>query len=332
MSHFGPPSDKPDTEKVSLTSVPPLGGAWFVALCGMLRSTDLFFRIGALKALSTLTLIAWEHLVNAVLVLPLAWRNRRYYRQVTRTEMLLFLLIGVGASACGILFFTAAFRRLNPALVILLQKLQPLITIGLGIAVLKEQPRRHFWLFAGLAIASSYFVTFSLSNPFQVEWWQLASGAGYAVAAAFFWGGGTAWGKLLLGKYPQSFLLANRFLLGAVFTVMLAMLTGRGLRYDLVVTGTEPLLDDIAYMALIPGLLATAAFYHGLNRLPAAITSILELIFPLSSVIIMWVWFDRPIDGVQIAAAMILFWSMYMVSRDPEMSTSQAVDNSAKRP
>ncbi len=304
------------------------GGAWFVALCGVLRSTDLFFRIGALKALSVLTLIAWEHLVNAVLVIPLAWQNRRYYRRVTRTEAILFLLIGVGASACGILSFTAAFRRLNPALVILLQKLQPLITIGLGVTVLKERPQPRFWPLAILAIASSYFMTFSLINPFNVEWWQLASGAVFALTAAFFWGGGTAWGKLLLGTYPQSFLLANRFLLGACFTTLLALASGRGLRFDLVVNTSDLLLDDIAYMAIVPGLLATAAFYHGLNRLPAAITSILELIFPLSSVIIMWVWFKRPLDGVQVTAAVLLCWAMYMISAVPEPADASGAEAS----
>lgn len=332
----------------------PLAGIGMLLLCGILRSTDLFFRVPMLERFSVLTLIAWEHLINAVLVLPILLPRLGQWRRVTPGDAALLLLVGWGASAGGVLAFTQAFAYLNPALVILLQKLQPLITIGLSVAIGGEVPGRRFWPWAMLAIVCSYLVTFSLTDPYSPAGFEMAIGAGFAILAATFWGGGTAFGKLLLAKYDQGFVLAHRFILGAILTVGLAVTLGDGLRTDVVVeswrpaaaTGSGlvaetpfsgivpvpvpkkplpmPLWACLFYMAIMPGLLATASFYFGLNRIAASVASIFELAFPMASVLIMWFWFGRPLDGVQIAAAVGLCVAMAQVSRTTVREASSA--------
>ncbi len=303
-----------------------------LVVCGVLRSTDLFFRVPMLERFSVLTLIAWEHLINAVLVLPILISRLDQWRRATARDVGLLLLVGWGASAGGILAFSQAFAYVNPALAVLLQKLQPLITIGLSMLLAGERPARRFWPWAILAIVCSYFVSFSLIDPFSEVGREVAIGAGFAILAAACWGGGTSFGKLLLGRFDQGFVLGHRFVLGAVLTVTLAMTVGTGMHTDVVFGQAPPtaelgvgekvpaplpmpLWGCLAYMAIMPGLLATASFYFGLNRIPASVAAIFELAFPLSSVLIMWVGFGRPLDGVQIAAAIGLCLGMWQVTR-----------------
>lgn len=285
-----------------------------VILCGILRSTDLFFRTEMVEKLSVLTIITWEHLINLALVWPVFYIKRNLLSNLTKTDFLLFILIGFGASALGIMCFTEAFHYINPALAILLQKLQPIITIGFGVCFLKEKLSEKFFLWAFIAIISSYFVSFGLVNPFSGEWHKILNGALFALLAAFFWGGGTVWGKILLSKYDQMTLVAMRFMFGFIFTLTIAYTFGQGLQLNLVLGNNYEIITQIFYMAIISGFLATTFFYIGLASISSSLAGILELIFPISSVLIMWVYFNKPLSGVQIIAAIVLFVSMYNIN------------------
>lgn len=292
----------------------PRLAAVLVALCGILRSTDLYFRNPVIKSLPVIILITWEHLINLTAALPILYRKRHEFRLISPKDLLYFAGVGVGASALGILCFTQAFLYINPALAVLLQKLQPVMTILLGIILLREKINRRFILWSLLAIICSYFVSFGLTNPFSGEGKSLAIGAAYAIAAAFFWGGGTIWGKLLLGKFDQHFVLACRFLVGGIFTTILAFASYGGLQSDVIFAGEKPLFGSIIYMALISGILATSFFYAGLKWVKASLASILELFFPVSSVIIMWWSFNRPISPEQLLAGIVMFFAVYRIN------------------
>ncbi len=287
----------------------------FVALCGIIRSTDLFFRTPAVKEIAVLTLITWEHLINLAVVLPILINNFRQYKVFDRKDFLLFILVGCGASALGILCFTEAFLYMNPALAVLMQKLQPIITISLGAILLREKISHSLVAWSLLAIVSSYFVSFGLTDPFSGEWQKIAIGSIFAILAAFFWGSGTIWGKMLLQKYSQLFVMANRFFFGAIFTLIISHLFGNGLQIESVFSETKPVFGGIVYMALISGFVATTFFYVGLKWVNATLASILELFFPVSSVLIMWLGFNRPLSGVQIAAGLVMFFAVYRVNQ-----------------
>ncbi|OGK11017.1 MAG: hypothetical protein A2W80_00365 [Candidatus Riflebacteria bacterium GWC2_50_8] len=289
---------------------------FLVALCGILRSTDLYFRNPVIASLPVIVLISWEHLINLALISPVFWIKRRQFSLLVVRDLFYFLMVGFGASALGILCFTEAFRYINPALAVLMQKLQPVMTITLGVVLLREKVNRNFAAWAALAIICSYFVSFGLTDPFTGEWKKSAIGAGFAVAAAFFWGSGTIWGKILLKKYDQSFVLAGRFLLGSVFTVALAFAVHGGLKADQVIGGN--LFKSIFYMAVISGILATSFFYAGLKWVKASLASVLELFFPVSSVLIMWLSFGRPITVLQIFAALIMFYAVFNINQQLE--------------
>ncbi|MEI8634470.1 DMT family transporter [Vibrio sp. PP-XX7] len=71
-----------------------------------------------------------------------------------RSVVCLIFIGGVG-SALGTLAYTEAFHYLNPTIVILLQKLQPVVAILLAYLVLKEQIQSSFLLWAGVLLGGS---------------------------------------------------------------------------------------------------------------------------------------------------------------------------------
>ncbi|GAB4272402.1 MAG: DMT family transporter [Candidatus Rifleibacteriota bacterium] len=287
---------------------------YLVVLCGILRSTDLYFRNPMIKNLSIFTLITWEHLINLTVVFPIILWNLKQFLRFSLKDFFLFIMVGCGASAMGILCFTEAFLYINPALAVLLQKLQPIMTIAFGALLLREKVDRRFIFWALIAIVSSYFVSFGLTFPFAGEGMKIAKGAFFAIMAAFFWGGGTIWGKMLLARYDQLFVMSNRFLFGSLFTLILAHSFGQGLQMDLIFNKSQPLIYSISYMAVISGFLATTFFYCGLRWVNASLASILELFFPVSSVIIMWISFNRPITMPQLIAGIVMFFSVYKIN------------------
>src|SRR5690606_22768441 len=118
----------------------------------------------------------------------------------TWREWLSVIFIGLGGSALATILFTQSFHYLNPSVAILLQKLQPLIAIGLAIWVLGESLSKRFWLWAVVAIAGAYVISFPGLNPEGLTWNSHALGVVLALGAAFFWGGSTVFGRLVLDK------------------------------------------------------------------------------------------------------------------------------------
>lgn len=287
---------------------------FFMAICHILRSTDLFFRVDVLYLFPVSVIIFWEHFFNFIILLPVLLWYKSYIKFINLKDILLFCLIGFGASASGILCFTTAFKYMNPALVILLQKLQPLVTFSLGAIILSERFKLKFYVYACIAIVASYFATFSIINPFSGEGIKIFIGTIFALMAVLFWGSGTVWGKILLKKFPQPFVLASRFFLGLIFASIVAYYVNNNLHAKSVLDPSTKLFWKMLYMSLVPGLFATGFFYLGLIRMPASLASVLELIFPISSVLIMWLFFNKPLDLIQIIASVIMLYSITYIS------------------
>ena len=78
-----------------------------------------------------------------------------------------FFWVGLFGGAIGTMAITKALFYvgfIHLSVVILLQKLQPVFAIILAALVLREKPRKNFFLWAAFAIIGSYFVTFGFST------------------------------------------------------------------------------------------------------------------------------------------------------------------------
>lgn len=292
-------------------------GFLFVILGTLMWSLDTLIRYPLLATLRPDTMVFLEHLFLVMIFVPLLFL-RRAQLPLQRSTLIPFLVIGVIGSAISTLAFTRAFSLINPSLVILLQKLQPLVVISLSALMLKEKIRPRFFVWATLAILGGALISYPDISPLFVgnpdaspdsgaNATVLSSTAtlGYALTllAVLGWGASTVFGKkLTLQGLDENQILFGRFGFGFLFLFIYCLSLGSLPTFQL---GSEAYLKVLA-MVLISGLLGMFLYYKGLRRLPAHITSLAELFFPFSAVLINWIFLGKALVPIQIAGAVLL--------------------------
>src|SRR6185369_11268406 len=126
----------------------------------MLWATDAPFRVHLTQDLPSNFIVLMEHFFDVVVVLPILLMNWSSLKLLKAKEWGAVLVIAVGGSALASIAFTQAFHYVNPSVAILLQKLQPLIAIGLAASLLKENLNKNFWLWAFVALLGAYLISF----------------------------------------------------------------------------------------------------------------------------------------------------------------------------
>lgn len=283
-------------------------GPILIGFCMLLRSTDVFFRTNLLIHFLPFFLITLEHLIGASILLPKVGLLKKLPR-IHQSDILPIMFIVCGSSVGGIYFFTKAFAYLNPAIVILLQKLQPIITTLLAMVLLKEKPAKIFLPLSVIALFSSYILTFKFINPLNILDSIELEGSTYALLSVFFWGGGTVFGKKLLTRFSFFELTLFRYFGGGLFSLIIFGIFYSSYFTQILQVDTTDFLA-IIYIALIPGLGALFLFYRGLEQTSAIHASFLELLFPVCSTFLAWKFLNRPLDTIQIIAGIVLLASV----------------------
>lgn len=292
-------------------------GFLFVILGTLMWSLDTLIRYPLLATLRPDTMVFLEHLFLVMIFVPLLFL-RKARLPLQKNTLVPFLVIGVLGSAISTLAFTRAFVLINPSLVILLQKLQPLVVISLSSLVLKEKIRPRFFIWATLAILGGALISYPDIHPLFTANTNLPAGAtcgtvpmtytatfGYALTllAVLGWGASTVFGKkLTLQGLDENQILLGRFGFGFLFLFFYCLSFGSLPTLQL---GTEAYLKVLG-MVLISGLLGMWLYYRGLKQLPAHIASLAELFFPFSAVLINWIFLDKALVPIQIAGAVLL--------------------------
>ncbi len=293
-------------------------GAALVGIASILWATDALFRVPALARMNPVMLVFLEHSLALAAMLPFAilvYRRRLF--SLTPSAWAAAAGIGAGASAMATVFFTSSFKFLNPSVVILLQKLQPVICVLLAMLFLKERPGRRFFLWAPVALVAGLVLSFpglDLGFVRGAATWE-SSGVIYALAAAVLWAGATVAGKVLLAKTSPFQATFWRFFFG-MLTLLVLMLTAGTQVFE---SGAQILSDGqnlktLAYMSLVPGLAAMIAYYAGLAKTRASIATFVELLFPLAAVFVNWKWLGSPLSGGQLVAGAILLVSVTVMA------------------
>lgn len=285
--------------------VPPA----LVALAAMLWGTDGLWRTALLTAMPSTAIVLWEHVLLVLATGWLLWRDRVVIARLRRAEWLAVLVIGVGASAIATILFTQAFRHAGPTTVILLQKTQPLVAISLAALWLREPLPARFWPLLPVALVGAYLISFGDVGPLAsiANVGDRPLGALMALGAAALWGAGTVLGRRMLGHVPFSTLAALRF---AVALPALAVISGL---LGWAVPGpaqAAPLL----LLALVAGLAGMLLYYRGLRETPAAVATLCELSFPITAIVVNFVFLGAPLTLNQIAG-MVLLWAALALMR-----------------
>ncbi len=287
-----------------------MAGTLFIMLACFTWALDTLIRYPLLGAgYSTLQVVLFEHLALVLITAPLIWRYRHHYRQMRRTSLACLFFIGGVGSALGTLAFTEAFHYLNPTVVILLQKLQPVIAIVLAFAVLKEQIRGHFVRWSLVILGGSFLmIAPDIMALGDAQWHysdvevEILKGYGFTLLAVAAWGAATVCGKYLsYQSVPANAIMSGRFLSGLL--VLLVLSLGNT---DQISTMPAEDLGALVVMALLSGLLGMWLYYQGLKTVRAQLATLAELTFPVFAAGINWVFLDMSLTLYQIAGAILL--------------------------
>jgi drug/metabolite transporter (DMT)-like permease len=290
-----------------------MSGPLLILLAALLWGVDGILR-RSLYSVPPITIVFYEHVIGVLLILPFFLRVYKK-EQLTRKEWLVMLVVALFSGLLGTLFFTTALAKVNfiPfSVVFLLQKLQPMFTVITAALVLKEKPAKQYWIWAALAVAAAYFVTFPGGQV------NLSTGAGtiaaavFAVLAALCWGSTTAFSRYALLNHSNTFVTGLRFLLTIVFAIPALYLLS-SLPQTVDVGGGQIL--RLFGIALSSGLVALWLYYRGLKTTRASVSTIIELAFPMTAVFIDYFLYHTVLAPSQYIAAIVLLFAVYNVSR-----------------
>lgn len=291
-------------------------GPLFVAIAAILWATDAIFRFPTADKLDPTFIVFVEHLIAvSLLAVPMLIMKKGELFSLKPSEWAASAFVGIGGSALATVFFTASFKFINPSVSILLQKLQPILVTLIAMLFLRERPAKNFFLWAPVALASAIVLSFpDLDFAFlSGDGLDLRStGVVYCLSAAGIWAMATVVGKFLLTRVPAAVATFHRFLFGLIALGVLVLLTGSGVGLDQVMQ--PEILKPLAYMGLVPGLLAMLFYYAGLERTPASVVTFVELLFPVSAVLLNWKYLNQPLVPVQLFAGAILLISVTLIS------------------
>ncbi len=289
-------------------------GPILIALAAALWALDGIVRRD-LYHLPPVTIVFYEHLLGAVLLLPFVLR---YLKKEVFTYRLLGIsaLVALVGGLLGTLFITTALAQVNYisfSVVFLIQKIQPLFAITSAAVLLGEKINRRYLGWAALAIGAVFFVTFpngqvNFDTGPNTLWSAL-----YALGAAACWGLGTTLSKILLNQVRHSTSATIlRFYLSMLFAFAAVYLLGVPQSLELV--GPRE-FASLFYIALSTGLLAMLIYYKGLQSTKAQVATIMEMTLPVLAIMIDLFLYRQTLAFSQYLAAAVLLFAMYRVSR-----------------
>lgn len=286
-------------------------GVVFVILAGLTWAVDTLIRYPLLTQISAERIVFTEHLFLVLIFVPLMIKNRIEIWQTKVSSIVYFIIIGIFGSAIGTLCFTKAFAMINPSLVILLQKLQPIISFSLASFFLGEKMKKPFIVWAAVALIGGFLISSPDIIPglvnfdFRVGFLSQKAMMGYflTLIAVVSWGASTVFGKKLTAQgYNEMQIMGGRFLFGFIFLVFYAYANRGLIQFDWQMS----VWGKILLMVILSGVLGMYFYYRGLKSISARVCAIAEMFFPLSAVTINWIFLDYKLTVVQLIGAGLL--------------------------
>ena len=290
-------------------------GAVLVSLAAILWGLDGVVLTPRLYNLDVAFVVFMLHAVPFVLMNLFLFKEYKYLMKFSARDFFVLGLIAVFGGAVGTLSIVKALFLVNfehLSVIVLLQKLQPVFAIILAGVLLREKMKGSFFAWAGLAVASSYFLTFGLHLPDFVNG-NVGYAALYALLAAFSFGSATVFGKMILKKYNFKTATFYRFGLTALIMLIVVLVAGK-VEWFFKVTPVNWLIFLI--IAVTTGSGAIFIYYYGLKKIKASVSTICELFFPVSAIVFDYVINGHVLSLVQWLAAIVLVAAVIKISFD----------------
>lgn len=290
-------------------------GPLFIVIAELLLNFDGFLRI-RLYTLPPTVVVFYEHILGAAVITLLFFLWIKDLKKMTKKEWIAITLVSLFSGALGTIFYTAALAKINysqySVIILLQQMLQPIWAIGAASLLLREKITKKFLVWATVALIAAYAIAF---KNLQVN---LATGAGTALAgllalgAGFMWGTSTAISKVVLNRVSFLTATALRFYIAPLFAFIFILFQGQA---HTVLTLTSMQWLMLIGITFTSGLVSLGFYYYGLKKTPARITTLCELTFPASAVLIDYLYFHHTLSVTQIGGIVLLLIALYQVTK-----------------
>ncbi|MEX0798855.1 MAG: DMT family transporter [Bacteriovoracaceae bacterium] len=286
-------------------------GILLVMIACALWALDTLIRYPLInEGVSAISIVFYEHLILSVIFSVVFFKSLKTVWRARTSHYVYFFIVGGVGSALATLAFTRAFVFLNPSLVILLQKFQPVFAIALASWILKETINKYFVFWAAVSLVGAALISYedviSLANsPKSLTKLLFHPGAAQGYVLTVFsivgWGAATVFGKKLsLEGYSNEQIMSGRFLMG-----LAALLPFMGMDSQLFTHDVE-VYGKISLMVFISGILAMYIFYQGLRKISARACSLAEMFFPFMAVLVNWLFLNATLTPIQLVGGGLL--------------------------
>src|SRR3989344_4357593 len=286
----------------------------FIIIAAALWGVDGIVLTPQLFALPVPLVVFLNHALAFLFMLPFFLVELKEVKKLKTGDWGAFLWIAVFGGAIGTMAIVKALfyvNFVNLSIVILLQKLQPLFAVTLAWLILKEKlPKKFFW-WSAAALIGSYFVTFGLALPNLSTGEKTIAAALFSLLAAFAFGSATVCGKRGLKNANYRMGTYLRFGITSIIMLLIVLPTGALSQLDNV---TAHQLLIFLIIVFTTGGTAIFLYYWGLKWVPASVSIICEVAFPLIAIILEYLIRGNLLSWAQWVGAVVLAYSIYKVS------------------
>ena len=284
-------------------------GALAIMLAALLWSLDGIFIRPKFYVLPAALVVFLEHALGFIVLSPFIFLSWSKIKLLKSKEWAAIGWVSFFGGALGTIMITKAFfaamdGSVTFATVVILQKLQPVFALLMARLILGERLKRSFYVWALIAIAAAYFLAFGKTGLRLGEINLLHNAAFYAAIAAFAFGSSTVFGKRIVNHLDFKSTTALRFGITGLLVLVYAFATGDLFKLSAVSGRYWGYLILIVFTS---GAAAMFIYYYGLKRVTASASTILELFWPFSAIILDYFINRNILSPIQLAASLVMF-------------------------
>lgn len=288
-----------------------LQGPILIITASLLWALDALIRYPMIgEGVPALEIVFVEHCFLFVFSAYFLFKNISFYKQMSLSDWGSYIIVGCIGSALATYAFTLSFQMINPSLVIILQKFQPVVAIAMTRLVLGERIGVKFCFWAVFCLVGVFLISFSDLSLVASKWGSihqqsssknLLIGYSLVLVSIVGWGATTVFGKRLhMQGHSEVQIMSMRFALGLFILFFFTPKMHFQWSSETVYFG------KIFFMVLISGLLAMYLFYSGLAKVSARACTLLELFFPFFAVVVNWIFLEATLQMTQVVGGLML--------------------------
>lgn len=287
--------------------------AIFIIIAAMLWGIDGIVLTPHLYGLPVILVVFIQSFLITFFLSPIAIKNKKQILNYSLKQNLIFILISILGGIVGTLCIIKAIfyvNYVNLSIVVLIQKLQPIFAITFAKIILKENLPKNFIIWSISAIIGTYFMTFGLKIPVVNNEFHLMEAVLYSLVAAVSFGFSTVASKKALNfsNYENATFL--RFFYTFLISLILVLVFSE---FDSISNITQSQWIIFVLITISTGGTAIFLYYKGLQNIKASISSICELAFPLTAIILEYFIRNNILNFIQWVGVIILIFSIYKV-------------------